>query len=212
AQMDAAAGSYGILEQRQYMQDMMELRGHMEDAANETEEARRIQDALNEAQAGGATSAESAATGQEALGDAMEDTTAIAEEQADVLGDTVEQISALGNAALSARDAQRGLEQAMDDARAAVEENGETFDITTQKGRDNQAALDGVAAAGWRVIESMEENDAKADELHDAMGTVRQDFIDTAEDMGLSTERAEELADQFGLIPEDVVTEVRQEG
>ena len=107
---------------------------------------------------------------------------------------------------MSLRDAERGFEQSITDAKKALEENGKTLDITTQKGRDNQAALDGVAKSGWDVIASMQKNGATQAELQAAMATSRQRFVEMAgpNGMGMSIEAANALADELGLIPEDV--------
>lgn len=110
--------------------------------------------------------------------------------------------------ALSAREATRQYEQALDDARATLEENGATMDINTQKGRDNQAAVDDLASAIWDEIDAMEANGVSAVELKTKMEQSRAEFIKTAKQAGLTAEEAEALADELNLIPGNVASTV----
>lgn len=111
--------------------------------------------------------------------------------------------------ALSTRDAERGLEAAIDAADEALADNGVTLDITTEKGRANQAALDGIAQAGLEAATALNDGTAEgAKAAGAAMQKAREDFIDTAVEMGMAEEDAKALADQLGLIPENVETEV----
>jgi len=109
---------------------------------------------------------------------------------------------------LSVRDAQRNLEQAVDSASDSVEENGKTLDITTEKGRRNQAALDDIADSGWDLIDSMRANGASQRDLQGVMTTTRSRFIAAAESMGMSRRQASDLADQLNLIPENIDADV----
>ena len=54
---------------------------------------------------------------------------------------------------LDQRDALRGYASDVDDLRKSLKENGKTFDINTEAGRDNQAALDGVFNSALKVAE-----------------------------------------------------------
>ena len=105
-------------------------------------------------------------------------------------------------------EAQSGLEASYDAATAAIEENGQTLDITTAAGRDNENALLDVAKAGWDLIDSMEANGSTQDELQSTMAGTRERFLEVAAQMGLSTDAAAALADQLGLIPSNITTDV----
>lgn len=135
---------------------------------------------------------------------ATELTTGAVDEQVDALAELVEGLSKAAGHALSVRDAQAGLEQAYDDATAAIATNGQTLDITTQAGRDNQAALDDIAQSGWDLIDSMQANGATQAELQAAMAGTREKFVEVAQSMGLSADQANALADELGLIPTNV--------
>lgn len=128
------------------------------------------------------------------------------EDQVAALETLVEAQSKLAGLTLSERDAQRNLEAAYDAVTSAIEENGTTLDITTEKGRANQDALDGIAAAGWDLIESMQANGSTSEELQGTMQATRDRFIEVAGQFGITADEASALADQMGLIPENVNT------
>jgi TP901 family phage tail tape measure protein len=145
-----------------------------------------------------------AADASDELGGAVTDTTGAVVDQTDALGDLVKGLGDSAGVVLSVRDAQRGLEAAYDDASAAIEKNGATLDITTEAGRENQTALDGIAQSGWDLIDSMKANGSTQEELQVSLQGTRDNFISTATQMGLTSDEASALADQLGLIPANV--------
>lgn len=119
------------------------------------------------------------------------------------LQELVDGVTKLGNAFLSARDASRGYEEAVDAAQAALKENGKTLDITTEKGRANQAALDGIGSSALAAAESASGMTAKMQ----ALGAGRDEVIRLGQAMGMSKGEAVSLADSMGLIPSKIYTE-----
>lgn len=112
----------------------------------------------------------------------------------------------LQNQVLGVRDAERGLEDAIDKATEAVEENGATLDRNTEEGRNNEAALDDIASAAHQLAEEQLDAGVAGDEMRGSMRRAREQFISTAEQMGLTRGQARKLADQLGLIPDEVET------
>lgn len=100
-----------------------------------------------------------------------------------------------------------GADAARRRAEAEVEAANK-LDISTEAGRRNQAALDEVAAAGWRLIDSAKANGASQGELQGIMSTTRDRVIAAAESMGMARADAERYADSLGLIPAYVGTKV----
>lgn len=150
-------------------------------------------------------------------GENFADVTAEMEEQASGLTDQLaaeqEQLDNListmfeaEGGVLDVRDAQRGLESAIDDASDAFDKNGETLDRNTQEGRDNESALDDIASSAHQLIEAQLEAGESGDTMRGSMERARKKFIETADQMGLSEEAAEDLADELGLIPSEVET------
>src|SRR5665647_3824366 len=91
---------------------------------------------------------EAAGVAQEDLAGAYDVTTDSIAAQIPTLEDLVSRQAEAAGVVLSERDAQRQFQAAIDDATAALETNGQTLDITTEAGRANQDALDGIADKG----------------------------------------------------------------
>ena len=115
-------------------------------------------------------------------------------------------ITGFGSAMETARGDSRSYEAAIDAATAALKANGRTLDIGTEKGRNNQAALDGIATAALKAAESnlglAEQNGKLGTATKTVTGdisTARQAFIDQAVAMGMPKKAAEALATQSGL-------------
>ena len=141
---------------------------------------------------------------------ATDDSTDAVQAQIDALQDLEDRLQETANLLLGMRGSQRDFEAAIDDAAKAVEENGKTLDITTEKGRANEAALDGIADATFRWIDSMPDS-ATAEELDGILSRGRDAFLEQAEAVDMSRDKAEKLADQLGLLPQFVETEVKVE-
>jgi hypothetical protein len=140
---------------------------------------------------------------------------AAAEAAAQLSSDVRETLSSLNDyysAALAASDATIAVEAAFDKAAEAAKENGEGLDLTTEKGRANQSALDGVAAAANRQAEAMLAAGESTESIAAATQRARDQFVDVAQKMGLSAGEAAALADKYGLIPDQVVTRLSQPG
>jgi TP901 family phage tail tape measure protein len=140
-----------------------------------------------------------------------------AEEQADALaslegkaGDAGEEVKKLaetirgfGEANFELRDAQRAVEAAVDSFTESLEENGNTFDITTDKGRANEAALDDVAKAYLEAAAAAVEQSGAAEDANPILAAGRAEFVRLAQAAGKSADEANALADSLGLIPEN---------
>ena len=110
-------------------------------------------------------------------------------------------IDGLDGGQLSARDAARQLEQAIDDASAAAKKNGRSLDISTQAGRDNQAALDGIASAAKASAAAHLEAGGNAEGASKIIRSSKKAYVDAAVSMGLSRAAALKLADSILAIP-----------
>lgn len=155
-----------------------------------------------------AGAANEATPAQNAYNDAMANGGASAQQYEEALDEARQAQLDLMDVVLSARDAQRGFEAAIDDASAALADNGATLDITTEKGRENQAALDAIASSGTKATEAMRENGATQGELQAQVQSTRDRFIEAATAFGMSADEAAALADQMGLIPANVTSTV----
>lgn len=108
--------------------------------------------------------------------------------------------------------AQIGFQKALDDATASAQENGKTLDLNTEKGRENQEALNDLVSETFGVMDAMQQQGSTAQELAAFMGGARDSFIATAVSMGIAAPKAAELADRLRLIPGDYTARVHTPG
>lgn len=153
-----------------------------------------------------ATEGSTEATGENAAALAELGATAdSAQDQVDALADA---IRGFGAATLDSRDAERQFEQALDDLTESLSVNGTTMDITTQAGRDNQAALDAVANAAIRSAASTAVATGSQDAARASLQRGREELIRMLGQLGITGAEAEAYADKLGLIPSSIDTYV----
>lgn len=154
------------------------------------------------------------------LSGSMEDTAMAAELQADALElltgkslaalDAVEGVAdgikTMGSAFRDERSAARDYEAALDDLTASIGENGSTLDITTTEGRENQAALDAMAASTLALAGETYNLTGSQEGASAAIQTGRDALIEQLAAFGITGDEANAYADKLGLIPGDVET------
>ena len=153
--------------------------------------------------------AEGSATG---MADAQAASADAAREQSEALQEAIDIISAYYDAVLAASNSAIALEQSFDDATEAAAKNGATLDINTEAGRNNQKALNDVAGAASRVAQDMAAAGESTEAIASQTARARDQFIAAAKQMGLTGQEASDLADKYGLIPDEVATRVQQPG
>jgi hypothetical protein len=97
------------------------------------------------------------------------------------------------------------FQQAIDDATRAAKANGKTLDLNTQKGRDNKTALNGQVTASQAYIQKLIAMHKSSKQVTQATQDARASFIKNATAMGVSRDRARELADRYFKIPKKIV-------
>lgn len=100
----------------------------------------------------------------------------------------------------------------LNEAREAIDENNESVEDSTQRGIDNQAVLAGLAGDMLDLRDSAREAGDSTEDLTAMQARQAQQFLDTAAAAGLEEDAALDLADQLGLIPADVITDIRENG
>lgn len=125
-------------------------------------------------------------------------------DQAALLGEMIDAWKTYYGFATSESDAMVSLHDAFDKANDAITKNGQTLDLNTQHGRDNQSALNDVAKAALDAAEAQARNGKSVDEILPTIDDARQRFVDFAERMGMSKDQANALADQSGLTKDAV--------
>lgn len=117
------------------------------------------------------------------------------------LQDLATEIAEANGQQLDAREAARQLEEAYDDFDAAVKENGQTLDTTTEAGRENQAALDAIAQAALDAGQAIIDSGGSYEDYKNSLESSREQLLQRINDLGISGDAAEELADQILNIP-----------
>ena len=122
-----------------------------------------------------------------------------------------DELNAVNAANLDAREAARQYQAALDDFDAAVARNGSTLDITTEAGRENQAALDAIAEAALRAAQATLDAGGSEAEYRAALVEGRAAILERLEALGLTTAEAQELADTILNMPTDREIQIRVE-
>jgi hypothetical protein len=85
----------------------------------------------------------------------------------------------------------RDFEASLDEFRKSLKENGKTLDINTEKGRNNQAALDAIASSALNVAKNL-----TGSQRATFLDAARASFVKAAEAAGMTQKAAKALADQ----------------
>lgn len=121
------------------------------------------------------------------------------QEQADAMDELTDRL-------LGLVDGELDLEDAIDKASAAVKENGATLDRTTDKGRNNERALNDIVRAtmGWRkAAQDAGKSQAEQNRITEQGRTA---LIKAQVAMGASKDEAADYADQLLKIPKTRTT------
>ena len=112
---------------------------------------------------------------------------------------------------LSLRESTRRYHEALDEFDAVLKKNGNTFDVTTAAGRENQAALDAIAESALDAAQATLEAGGSEAEYFQTLTDGRQAMLDRLTDLGLTDEAAQELADTILAMPDEKEITVRVE-
>lgn len=188
-------------------------------AASSTGEAAGATDALAAALGDAAGPASDTAESLGALGqvdagsnvggiaEAMDVLTDEATELDDKLDGVLDALTRMGVLESNAISATMGYQEALENLATTAAENAATLDLTTEAGRNNMSALQGLADAGRELLDA----NVRAGE---SQGTLRDGLIDTystlvanAQAMGQSATEADALARKLMGIPANVDVE-----
>ena len=161
-----------------------------------------------DALAGANREQEDGAGSSEELTGGLEGVATSAEDAEQKISDLADAIRGFGSEQLNLNDANRAVQESLAEFTASVEENGQTLDITTEAGRANSAALDGIATSYLNAAAATAENTGNAADAIPVIEAGRQAIINAGIAAGLSAEDAAAYADSLGLIPENVKTQI----
>lgn len=134
-------------------------------------------------------------------------------DQASALGEVIDALKTYYGFALSVSDSDIALHDAFAKATEAIKKNGAGLDLDTEKGRDNQKALNEVAKSALQTAEAHARAGEDMGKIGPIMDDAREHFIRYAKQMGKSDDQAKALADAMGLSShavQDLVDKVKQ--
>lgn len=203
----------------EYLKSRQAERDALSDAAGELEKVNGLLDQGASASALYTEAVDASSAAQLDSAEATEEATAAAEDQTSAAEELVTATEAVtqatrdqASAALEASNAQIGFAAAVSDATETISENGATLDISTEAGRENYSALNGLAGQTLSLAEANRINGAATEESNAKLVEGRTAFINAAEAAGATAEEAQHLADTYGLVPEVVVTDAQVTG
>lgn len=132
----------------------------------------------------------------------------LASDAKDALDDLKDALNNLNDPTLDAREAARDWEAAIDAVTESAKENGHTLDINTEKGRNNQEALDRLARAGIERSNSILMQTGSIDDYNASLAEERDKLTDVATKFFGSRDAAAEYVDQVLAVPDSAYTQM----
>jgi TP901 family phage tail tape measure protein len=124
------------------------------------------------------------------------------------IDDLANAIEGFGSTTLDARAAQAAMQEAIEKATTEVGKNGKGINLHTKAGRENDAMLrdlaSSTAAAAGKTLKMTGDSKAAENQMKEG----RAAFIKAAAAAGIVGDKAERLADKYGLIPKNVSTAI----
>jgi hypothetical protein len=149
------------------------------------------------------------------FGDAAIDTQAKLDSQKRSADGLRASIMALNEVNRAAGTAMNAMEQAIDDASEAAQDNAGALtmsngelDLNSQKARDAEGALSGLAASTDEAVTAAREQGKSWEHVNGIYERGRKAFVDTAVQMGLTKTQAQALAAAYLDIPDKASTKV----
>lgn len=128
------------------------------------------------------------------------------------IDDLANSIRDFGKGQLDARSAERDFQAAIDAVTTSVQQNGHSLDIGSDKGRQNQAALDGIASSALNAAGAILTQTGSQDDATKAVEQGRAALIKALGQFGITGKAAQAYANKLGLIPGNVKTAVSLTG
>lgn len=149
---------------------------------------------------------------------ALGDTEQAALDGKDALKQVTDALWGYANAKLKLSGTKMGFEGAIDDAMGTAKKNQKaqkkagSTSLNHAVNRENKRALDQLATSSQNYVNTLIAQEGKGKHVADVMTRAREKYVATAQAMGYSATEASKMADEMGLIPDDVRTEVRLTG
>lgn len=154
---------------------------------------------LAEAQGDSKNGSEEAASGLDSLSQSAEDAT-------QSISDTADAIKGFNSVQLDVNSAQRDLEASIDAVTDSVKENGQSLDVTTEKGRANAASLDSIAQSTLNYAGALYQQTGSQEQATGALESGRSSLIAALGQYGVTGQAAQDYANKILGTPTDWAT------
>jgi TP901 family phage tail tape measure protein len=124
------------------------------------------------------------------------------------IDDLANAIEGFGSTTLDARAAQAAMQEAIAKATKEIGKNGKGIDLHTKAGRENDSMLRDLASSTAAAAGKTLKMTGSAKDAENQMREGRKAFIVAAAAAGIVGDKAQLLADKYGLIPKNVKTAV----
>lgn len=214
---DAASGLGEWIDQSNQIELPDELKGVVEEVekaqkAFEATGSTKLLDELKEKYPGAAEAIDGYIKKKREEADATDDASGSTEEYIANIDRLIDKQREASEGVLGLSEAEIRHQEAIAAADQALKDNGATLDLTTEKGRDNQSALNDLASTTYDVIEAMRAQGATTQDVQAYMTSARESFVQHAIAMGMDAAAANRLADSLGLIPGNYTANVQVTG
>jgi TP901 family phage tail tape measure protein len=141
-----------------------------------------------------------------AIGKQAADTGADVSDLADQMKRLSDSVDALNAPFLDADQALVAYKGKVADLAASLKANGRTWDVNTEAGRKNRAALDDAAQSAIQLAQKQAALSGNTDDLRTSMEASRVELVRTLVQMGYNQSEAQALARQYLQIPTSLYT------
>lgn len=180
----------------------------LSDTNVQLEDAKTRHDDLKAATEGSSGATDTSTESTLSAGEAWLETAGAVDGLEDTLGNLIDKMMEANGAQLDAREANRKYLDALDEFDAALKENGNTLDLNTEAGRENEANLDAIAEAAMNTAAKTTEAGGGYDQYRASLEGSRQALLDRIDDLGISGDEAQALADKILRIPPETEWQV----
>lgn len=144
------------------------------------------------------------ASGKAAAG--LDDVADSAQDAADAITNTASAIKGFNSAQLDVNSAQRDFEAAIDAVTDSIKENGNSLDVTTEKGRQNAASLDSIAQSTLNYAGALYQQTGSQDQATKALESGRSSLIAALGQYGVTGQAAQDYANKILGTPDSWAT------
>ncbi|WP_146243446.1 phage tail tape measure protein [Curtobacterium sp. MCLR17_034] len=179
--------------------DITELVQSVEKQREAMSSARDQADQLADANGEAGDTSDEAASGLDSLAQSADDA-------AQSISDTTDAIKDFNSVQLDVNSAQRDFEASIDAVTDSVKENGQSLDVSTEKGRANAASLDSIAQSTLNYAGALYQQTGSQDQATGALESGRSSLIAALGQYGVTGAAAQRYADKILGTPKDWAT------